>query len=851
MVGTGPIGTQVLERLGARIAADGVDLDVEVHLVDPCPPGAGRIWRTAQTPLLWINSIPAHVTMFPDESSVGLSPPLEQASFLEWLEKVQRGDGGTEELAPALQAEAEAADATSYPTRRLTGAYLEWAFARVVAAMPPTVDVQIHRDRAVGLREDADGSQHVTLASGAMIRADATVLALGHIGAQPDADTASLLDFCRRHGLPAVGPDLGIDVDLTSIGPGRRVLVRGIGLAFVDLLANLTEGRGGRFVDGAAGTLRYQASGNEPELLVGSRRGVPYQCKPTSQVLRGQLDLPRYFSGTVVDELLAGDGHLDFRSQVWPLVAKDVCWGFYQELHASQPERVALPWPEFETRFDDADWGTAGFDTLIEEAVPAPDDRLDLAALAAPLAGQWFGDQASLQRWIVERSRADLVRCTDPERSAELGAFHGFLASFPGLARVLGSGRLEPRALLDDFEGWWFLLFSSFASGPPPERVRQLLALADAGVVRFLGAGLRIETDERTGTLRASTSSLPDAVDADAFLDARHPTPSAVRATDPFLRDLTASGGATEASIPDGARRRSVGRLAVDPAGRLLDHSRHAHPRRFAVGVHSVARAPAFARPGSDAPVFRQNEAVARALLDLAPVADQRALDNAVWHALARPLWRFADWHGRSARFASDVSVFAALPDEPSTDDWRSLAELVGRGGTAVLFRGEVDVPGDWSTVADIPGVQMDGEGADGAASWDVDVLGPADVDEMVELARRTKPGPFARRTPELGRYYGIRRDGALVAMAGERLRLAGRTEISAVCTDDAHRGQGLAGTLVRHAVADIRARGDEPFLHAATDNVRAIALYEQLGFRINGEVTAVALRAPETKRGS
>ena len=662
----------------------------------------------------------------------------------------------------------------------------------MVDGLPSTVQVHVHRDRVTALDDSDDGVQWVRTEGGLNLAADAVVLTLGHVGAEPAGDTAALLDWCRGQGLPALGPDHGVDVDLTAFTAAHRVLVRGLGLAFVDLLILLTEGRGGRFVEvEGGGDVRYQPSGAEPQLLVGSRRGVPYQCKPTDQVRRGSLDLLRFFSDDVVSGLLEGHKPLEFRRDVWPLIAKEACWGFYQQLHASQPDRLSLPWEEFVTRFAEVDWGAPAFDQFIATAVPSEEDRLDLQALAEPLAGRRFADQASLQRWITERSRGDLARCTDPRRSAELGAFFALLECFPGLARVLASPRLDPRATLDEFEGWWFLLFSSFASGPPPARLRQLLALANAGVVRFIGAGLQVHPDAAAGILRATTDSVPEVFEADAFIDARHPGPSATLATDGLLRTLVATRAASEATVADGEQRRSTGRLRVGAGGRVVDRDGRPHPRRLALGPHTVARAPAFARPGCDAPAFRQNDAAARALLDLGPVLGPRALDNAVWHALARSLWRFAHWSGRSARFTPEVSVFAAVPDEPSSDDWRALARLVGPGGTAVLFRDQVDEPDGWTSLAEIPGVQMDGTGAEAAVSVEVALLGEADLDEMVSLAARTRPGPFARRTPELGRYYGVRREGELVAMAGERLRLPGRTEISAVCTHQAHRGRG------------------------------------------------------------
>jgi predicted GNAT family acetyltransferase len=123
--------------------------------------------------------------------------------------------------------------------------------------------------------------------------------------------------------------------------------------------------------------------------------------------------------------------------------------------------------------------------------------------------------------------------------------------------------------------------------------------------------------------------------------------------------------------------------------------------------------------------------------------------------------------------------------------------------------------------------------------------LGAGDVPEMLALVERAQPGPFLPRTVEMGTYLGIRREGRLIAMAGERLHPPGWTEISAVCTDDAFRGQGLATRLV-HAVAHgIAERGETPFLHASAANVSAIRLYEALGFRLRRRLTFAAYLVP------
>jgi len=110
--------------------------------------------------------------------------------------------------------------------------------------------------------------------------------------------------------------------------------------------------------------------------------------------------------------------------------------------------------------------------------------------------------------------------------------------------------------------------------------------------------------------------------------------------------------------------------------------------------------------------------------------------------------------------------------------------------------------------------------------------LGAADSPEMMELTSLTKPGPFGRRTHELGTYLGIRVEGKLVAMAGERLKVPGYTEVSAVCTHPEHAGKGYARMLMLEVMRGIRERGETPFLHVRRDNARAIALYERIGFR-------------------
>jgi ribosomal protein S18 acetylase RimI-like enzyme len=212
-------------------------------------------------------------------------------------------------------------------------------------------------------------------------------------------------------------------------------------------------------------------------------------------------------------------------------------------------------------------------------------------------------------------------------------------------------------------------------------------------------------------------------------------------------------------------------------------------------------------------------------------------LDNVIWQALTTRQTEFAESFGEARRFMRDVTSLTAFL-EPNDDGYNSLAELVGPKGTAALFLDD-PFPGrqGWTVVGGAPLMQMVYENGGGEAKAreaekiEISPLSAKHSPQMIELTALTKPGPFGSRTHELGMYVGIWRDGKLAAMAGERLKVLGHTEVSAVCTHPDHLGKGYAGILMTEIMRGIRQRREVPFLHVRGDNTRAIALYERLGF--------------------
>ncbi len=225
---------------------------------------------------------------------------------------------------------------------------------------------------------------------------------------------------------------------------------------------------------------------------------------------------------------------------------------------------------------------------------------------------------------------------------------------------------------------------------------------------------------------------------------------------------------------------------------------------------------------------------------------EEAQFDNPAYASLCGAHARLAQVRGRARRYPEDVAPFLALPSPPTAQDWRDAAELVAPGAYVAGRYDGAEPPDGWRAVQAFDLVQMIEERVTGADCAEAIPLGVADVPEMLELVAETEPGPFLTRTIELGDYLGIRRDGELVAMAGERFHLDGWTEISAVCTKPNHRGQGLASQLMGALIAGIQRRSERVFLHVMSTNTGAIRLYEELGFGIRQTATlTVVMREP------
>ena len=247
------------------------------------------------------------------------------------------------------------------------------------------------------------------------------------------------------------------------------------------------------------------------------------------------------------------------------------------------------------------------------------EDHFAVGRIDDPLGSEHFGSREEAEVSIRRVIENDRRRRTNDAYSADLGAFYALLVGFGQLVRVLANQKVSIRSTVDDIQGWWFSFFSDYASGPPPERLDQLLALHRAGIVRFIGPRTWVDTDAEKSQFCAGSPSWEGVVAARALVEARIPSPHVERSRDPLINAMWRRGSITGQRLEgrDGYRV-DTGKIVVDSGLHVIASDGTVHPRRFALGVTtSRPAAGTFARPRTNALSFRQNDQVARAILTI------------------------------------------------------------------------------------------------------------------------------------------------------------------------------------------------------------------------------------------
>ncbi|MEV7568549.1 FAD/NAD(P)-binding protein [Streptomyces tanashiensis] len=558
--GMGPRGLSVLERLAARCAEEPPARPLEVFAVDPYEAGAGRIWRTDQSPWFLMNTPAQEVTMFSGPADDGPHRPGAGPTLGAWW----------------AEDDPAGAEPEGYAPRAVYGRYLTYVMARIEETLPPWLTVHrvparvICADRARDGDGPDAGAHRLRLDRGDVLTVDRLVLATGHPLTELDAEQRAWQRFAKEHSTPArpvkyVAGGSASEMPLAEIPAGASVGILGMGLTFYDILTELTLGRGGTFTEGEEGLL-YLPSGKEPRILAGSRGGVPLLTRGANQKGPEHRYRARLFTPARMAALRADGAPLDFERTVlpWLLAEVNLVLLATRIRHAHGPEAAE----EFTER------GVALLDgrsdprpRLLERL--AAGHRIDarpltgLDALARPFAGRRFGSSAEYHKVLTEWLRADLAEARRGNADGPLKAAADVLRDVRQTIRtVVDFGGLTP-----DSHRWFLTEFGPVAAmvstGPPPLRSEQFLALLAAGVLEPVGPGARFEADPVEGRFAVESAQVENSwVALDVVVDARVPGTDLAADRDPLIRGLMVDGEIrTFTNAADGAGEFATGGL--------------------------------------------------------------------------------------------------------------------------------------------------------------------------------------------------------------------------------------------------------------------------------------------------
>lgn len=531
VVGSGPRGLGVVERLAARLAEDPAPEPVEILLIDAVEVGCGRIWRTDQAEWFVMNTVCGEVSMFSGPPGAGPDRPGRGPSLAEWWERTEPGTfPGRDGYAP----------------RPLYGRYLHYVLACIRRALPEGVTLTDITATVTDL--DFDGARHqLALGDGRTLRVDRVVLATGHcvVDASP-ADT-EFAEFAETHpDLRYLPGDSPADMPLDAIPDGSSVGIIGLGLTFYDVVYALTLGRGGALVEGPSGEVDYRPSGREPRLTAGSRSGMPLPARGRNQKTAELGFKPALYTPERIFAAAPGLP-LDFAADVlpWMQAELDLCYhvtvlrGRHGEFAASALARKV----ELLAQNGVPDVAAAAVEFGLEDL-----PRVDLARLSRPFEGEQYAGPQDFAARLLGALDEDIAHAEGGNVDDPLKAALDVMRDTRWATRLLVDfGGLDADSHRGAFLGEFSPRLSFLAAGPPRNRVRLVRALIEAGVVTVVGPDARFTADPESGAFTLVSPQVPGSrTEVSTLIDARIPPNDLNRDASPLIANLRRRGTLTE-----------------------------------------------------------------------------------------------------------------------------------------------------------------------------------------------------------------------------------------------------------------------------------------------------------------
>ncbi|OLY75354.1 hypothetical protein AU074_24185 [Pseudomonas sp. ATCC PTA-122608] len=533
VIGTGPRGVTVIERLVALLVHNGEKRPVDIYAIDATEVGCGQIWRTDQPDCLLMDNSIDEIAMFsgaPDDgpARAGHGPSMKQWIYSQVLEPagIHVGD-------------------VFYPARKVYGQYLKFVFQATQEQLPSHLRIIAIKSTVNALQKD-QGIYRLQLDTGAQLPANKVVLCTGHASQIPRPDQRQLQDFADRHpALTYIPAQPAAQMPLSTIAAGDRVGVLGLGLSFYDVLMMLTVGRGGVFTTLPSNRLQYLASGREPALIVaGSRSGVPIPVRGLQQRSVNFSYTPILFTSERVLGLRCS-GLLDFKRDIYPWILAEVNLVYFRTLIEQQYGHAAsLDFVEQVSssvnRFSDP---LGLIKHVLRQFALETTPLLDLERKAWPFIDREFGSPQAFEQALSALVARDLEEALQGNVINPLKAAMEVLRDTRAIQRLaVDFTGLESRSHRD-FVAHASHPLSFLSAGTPIHRSQQLLALLKQGLLHIIGPRTEVTTDESTGTFVFSSACVTGSdVKVDNLIDARIPKTDIANDRSELTRQLIRDG---------------------------------------------------------------------------------------------------------------------------------------------------------------------------------------------------------------------------------------------------------------------------------------------------------------------
>ncbi len=480
IIGLGPRGMSVLERLIARLNSRQQAEQLNIIVVDDSCIGQGRIWNSSQSKSYIMNTLATEISAFSGHGPIEGATPGCGPSFAEWWKSEYSDFDEYQGFAP----------------RKYYGEYLYFVYKTIRSHLPKHVQLIEYLDTIIDIEKQNDSYLVVSKQHGSWIN-KAVVITTGHSTNQYQGYFKKLEDFAKTNNkVTFYASDSANEMDLTSIHPQEKVGVIGIGLSFFDIIAELTEGRGGKYIESDDNQIIYSPSGQEPILYCGSRSGLPILARG-----RNQKPADYKYSGIIfTNAKIAGlrqqmADNLDFSYDVWPLLEAEVNLTYFRQLIFNQLDQIAAN--QFinivqEKQIEDS-ISLASIASKILNKKIAP---LDLKRLARPFDGQIFNSIEEWKKNLIDLLLSDLSEAIVGNVNSPLkSALDVLRFSRDSLREAIDFGGLTPdshQSFLHDYAP----IIALLSAGPPLFRIKQLLALINAGIVSIAPPKARFDIGE-------------------------------------------------------------------------------------------------------------------------------------------------------------------------------------------------------------------------------------------------------------------------------------------------------------------------------------------------------------------